>query len=62
MQNFDIFLIFPRNIDNGYMLEPSLWYPLIYALGQKKKEKQEYPCEPQVYFIKVRYEGVLTHI
>ena len=28
---------------------------------ESKIRKQEYPCEPQFYYIKVGYEGVLLH-
>ena len=59
---FDIFLIFARNIDCGYTLEPprqggSNEYPQSMFLSKNKKKKVCF-CIPQFYFIKVGFKGV----
>ena len=54
---FDIFLIFAQNINCGYTLEPlqrdgSKEY-LQSMFWSKNKKQQQYPCNPQFYYIKV---------
>ena len=60
------FLIFARNIDSGYTLEPPQRFnvahdmpfvPTIYVLEQKY-ENNVYPCKPQFHYIKVGCKGV----
>ena len=62
IKNFDIFYISAQNIDCGYSLEPprrggSNEYPQSMFLSRNKKN-DVYPCQPQFYYIKVRFKGV----
>ena len=62
MKNSDIFLISALNIDCGHLLEPprrggSNEYPQSMFLGRNKKNNV-YPCKPQIYYIKVGFNGV----
>ena len=65
MKNCDIVLIFAKNIDRGYTLEPP---PLIEAVltsthdlcFSAKIRKNEYRCKPQFYYIKVGCKGVFS--
>ena len=62
IKNSDIFHISVQNIDCGYSLESprrggSNVYPQSMFLSRNKKNNV-YPCEPQFYYIKVRFEGV----
>ena len=52
MKKCDIFLIFAQNIDCGYTTST---HNLCF---REKKEKNEYPCKPQFYYIKVGCKGV----
>ena len=59
----NIFHVFAQNIDCGYTLEPphvggSNVYPqpMFYS-----KKKNEYPCKPQFYYIKVGCKGSSLH-
>ena len=52
------FLFFAQNIDCEYMLEPpqqggSNEYPRSMFESIKHREKKDYPCKPQFYYIKV---------
>ena len=58
----DIFHISAQKIDCGYLLEPpqrggSNEYPQSMFLSKNKKNNV-YPCNPQVYYIKVGFKGV----
>ena len=60
-KNSDIFNISAQNIDCGYSLEPPQWgssieYPQSMFLSRNKK-KNVYPCQPQIYYIKVGFKG-----
>ena len=55
-QNID-FPVSAQNIDCGYSLVPPRRVPTIYILSRNKKNNI-YPCKPQVYYIKVGFEGV----
>ena len=62
MKNSDIFHISAQNIDCVYSLEPprgggSNEYPQSMFLSNHKKNNV-YPCELQVYCIKVGFKGV----
>ena len=54
----DIFLIFAKNIDCGYTLEPGKAVLTSFWIKNKKKNTHTYPCKPQFYYIKVWYKGV----
>ena len=59
MKNSDIFLIFAQNIDFGYMLEQAVLtstHNLCFRANIRRKN--EYPCKPQFYYIKVGCKGV----
>ena len=60
----DIFLISAQNKDCGYSLGPprprrggSNEYPQSMLLSRNKKNNV-YPCKPQLYYIKVGFQGV----
>ena len=57
---FDIFYIFAQNIDCGYSLEPSeaVLTSTHNLCFRAKIRKNEYPCKPQFYCIKVGCKGV----
>ena len=62
IKNSDIFYISAQNIDCVYSLEPPHWggsneYPQSMFLSRNKKNNV-YPCKPQFYYIKVRFEGI----
>ena len=62
MKNSDIFLIYAKNIDCGYSLEPPRWggtneYPQSMFFSKNKKNNV-YPCKHQFYYIKVGFMGV----
>ena len=50
IKNSDIFHISAQNIDCGYSLEPTMFL--------SRNKKNEYPCKPQFYYIKVGFNGV----
>ena len=61
IKNSDIFHISAQNIDCGYSLEPpqrgcSNKSPQSMFLSKNKK-KNEYPCKPHFYYIKVGFKG-----
>ena len=61
-KNSDIYHTSGQIIDCGYSLEPprrggSNEYPQSMFLGWNKKNNV-YPCKPQFYYIKVRFNGV----
>ena len=55
MKNYIIFLIFAKNIDRGYTLEPSQCgcsNEYTQSVLKSKNEKNNvYPCKPQFYYI-----------
>ena len=60
IKNSDKLHISAQNIDCGYSLEPprrggSNGYPQSMFLSKNKKE---YPCKPQFYYIKMGFKGV----
>ena len=62
IKNSDIFYSSAHNINCGYSLEPprrggSNEYPQSMFLIRNKKNNV-YPCKPQLYYIKVGFEGV----
>ena len=62
--NSDIFQISAQNIDCGYSLEPSRRgaskeYPQ-FMFQSKNKNNDVYLCKPQIYIIKVEFQGVKT--
>ena len=62
MKNCDNFLIFAKNKDRGYTLEPPNRggineYPQS-MFKSKNKKTNEYPCKPQFYYINVGCKGV----
>ena len=61
MKFFDIFLIFAKNIDCWYTLEPPHEAVLTSTHNlcfRAKIRKNEYPCKPQFYYLKVGCKGV----
>ena len=54
MKNFDVFFFFAQNIDCGYTVLTSTHNLCFRA---KIREKNEYPCKPQFYYIKVGCKG-----
>ena len=62
LKKIDSFLIFAQNIDCGYTLEPPRDEAVLTSTHNlcfgAKISKQEYPCIPQFYYIKVGYKGV----
>ena len=62
IKNSEIFYISAQNIDCGYSLEPprrggSNEYPQS-MFSSRNKKNNVYPCKPQLYYIKVGFEGV----
>ena len=62
IKNSDIFLTSVQNINCGYSLEPPRLggfneYPQSMFLSRNKKNNV-YPCNSQVYYIKVGFKGV----
>ena len=55
MKNCNIFHIFAQNIDCGYTLEAVLTSTHNLCF---RAEKNEHPCKPQFYYIKVGCKGV----
>ena len=53
MKKCDIFLFFAQNIDCWYMIVPTIY------VFEQILEKNEHPCEPMFYYIKVGCKGVL---
>ena len=63
MKSCDIFLIFAQNIDREYTLEPppsneAVLTRIHNLCFRAKIRKNEYPCKPQFYYIKVGCKGV----
>ena len=64
MKNYNIFLIFAQNIDCGYTLEPPHEAVLTSTHNlcfRAKIRNNEYPCKPQVHYIKVGVRGSSLH-
>ena len=62
INNYDIFHISAQNIDCGYSVEPprrggSNEYSQSIFLS-RNKENNVYPCKPQFYYIKVRFQWI----
>ena len=55
-KNFDIFLIFAKNIDCGYTLEPPLCEAVLTST-HNLCFTEKYTCIPQFFYIKVGFGG-----
>ena len=64
VNNCEVFLIFAKNVDFGYTLEPPQCEAVLtstYNLCFRAKIRENvYPCKPEFYYIKVGYKGVYS--